>query len=273
MRRLLMHGVFAAFLAVPSIAAAVDPDVSGAVVQARRDIQAAVDIGSADELLGVRATLLALSDAEQASTPVQYTLAYLDWRVVPLWLREHEGDKETALRYVEEGLAAARAVQKAEPKNAEAFALESSLLGLKMMGAGADVMTLGPLSMQAMMKAAKLAPANPRVLFLQGLSLLYTPAQFGGGAAPAIAVLRDAARAAAADAPADSLAPAWGHDDAAVWLAQACMQSGQGADARAALRDALAANPRNGMALALQRQWAAAPADSASGNTPAKAGK
>ena len=91
MRRIMMGWVMAvALLAPPSArAAGLSEEAAGAIVTARHDVQLAVNEGSASDLLGVRAALLALSEDELASAPAQYTLAYLDWRLVPLWMRAH----------------------------------------------------------------------------------------------------------------------------------------------------------------------------------------
>ncbi len=251
-------------------AATLNADAAGAIVTARQEIQAAVNTLSASDLLDARASLLALSEDEQASAPAQYTLAYLDWRLAPLWLREHADRTAEAAQFVDEGLAAAHAVQKASPKDGEAWAFESSLLGIQMMMGGGDMMTLGPLSMQAMGKAAKLGPTNPRVLLMQGISQLYTPEQFGGGAALALATLLEAETALQADVPADSLSPAWGHDDVHTWLGQVYLRLGRADAAAAELQQALALNPASTHAKTLQRALPAQkPADAIA---PAPAG-
>ena len=142
-----------------------------------------------------------------------------------------------------------------------------------MMSADADMMTLGPASMQAMAKAAKIGATNPRVLLLQGVGQFFTPQQYGGGAKPAIATLLRAVEAAKTDAPADSLAPSWGHDDIHTWLGQVYMQNDQFVESAAALKQALAINPDNGQAKGLQRALAALKPATGDVDATKKAGK
>lgn len=224
-----------------------------AIADARAGLQAAMNTGSVDDMLSARAGLLALDEKEQADPAVRYTILLADWRVAPLLARAKKPVEEVQ-KYVDEGLAQALALEKATPKDPEPYALHSSLLGLKMMSANADVMTLGPQSMVLMQKAVKLGPANPRVQMLSGMQTLFTPAQFGGGAQPALPILTQAVTLFESDKPSGALAPAWGADDASVWLAQAQIALGDTTAARASLDKALAINPYHGFARMLQAQ-------------------
>lgn len=69
----------------------------------------------------------------------------------------------------------------------------------------------GPIAQAGIEKAKTMNPANPRPYLLEGSSLLYTPAQFGGGPDTACPVLKQAAEKFALFKPATSLHPTWGN--------------------------------------------------------------
>jgi Flp pilus assembly protein TadD len=94
-------------------------------------------------------------------------------------------------------------------------------------------------------RAADLAPNNPRVWLLKGISSIFTPAIFGGGLDDAERHLRKAIglfEAERAVAP----APSWGHADAWIWLGQAYERLKKPAEARTAYERALAIAPAHG---------------------------
>lgn len=70
----------------------------------------------------------------------------------------------------------------------------------------------GPKFSEGVQKAKAMNPANPRPYLLEGSSLMYTPAQFGGGTDTACPVLKQAAEKFATFKPVTSLHPSWGND-------------------------------------------------------------
>ncbi len=70
----------------------------------------------------------------------------------------------------------------------------------------------GPKFSEGVQKAKAMNPANPRPYLLEGSSLMYTPAQFGGGTDTACPVLKQAAEKFATFKPATNLHPSWGDD-------------------------------------------------------------
>lgn len=70
----------------------------------------------------------------------------------------------------------------------------------------------GPVAQAGIDKAKAMNPANPRPYLLEGSSLMYTPAQFGGGPDTACPVLKQAAEKMATFKPATDLHPTWGQE-------------------------------------------------------------
>jgi hypothetical protein len=94
----------------------------------------------------------------------------------------------------------------------ETYALRSSVLGLRIGIDPASAQELGVASNGLMAQARGMAPKNPRVLYLAGISALYTPEQWGGGMTVAKDYFARAQAALASDAPV-APAPRWGRDD------------------------------------------------------------
>jgi tetratricopeptide (TPR) repeat protein len=132
---------------------------------------------------------------------------------------------------------------KGTPWEAEAAALHGSILGqLIGLKGGLAGMTLGPESSRLLARAAKAAPVSPRQLMFRGISLLCTPATWGGDPVEGARLLQQSVdRFAADDLPADG--PQWGRGDALTWLGIAKQKAGDFAAARAAWEQALAIEP------------------------------
>jgi Tfp pilus assembly protein PilF len=132
---------------------------------------------------------------------------------------------------------------KGAPWEAEADALRASILGqLIGLKGGMSGMTLGPQSDRLLQRAEKAAPGNPRVLMFRGISLLNTPAIFGGDTAAGTKLLQQAVdRFAAGSSPTNG--PQWGQADALTWLGIGKQKAGDTAGARAAWQQALALEP------------------------------
>lgn len=146
-----------------------------------------------------------------------------------------------------------RAIQILEPrKDAESRALLGACLGVKIGFSPMSGMTLAPKASALFEAALQASPGNPRVLMLQGVHVLNTPAFFGGGAKLALPILEAAVKAVEGEkAPADAWAPAWGKAETLVWLAKAQRGVGQEAAATESLQRALVLDPTYGDALSL----------------------
>jgi tetratricopeptide (TPR) repeat protein len=131
--------------------------------------------------------------------------------------------------------------------NADALALHSAIIG-QIIGSSGNPLTgmrLGPRSGRMMDRAVELAPNNPRVWLLKGISSMFTPALFGGGLDDAERHLRRATDLFAVERTALP-APSWGHADAWIWLGQTYERKKKPADARMAYERALLIAPDHG---------------------------
>ena len=221
-------------------AAATDP---AAVASLRRDLQSAVNQADLSKLRSVRARFSALAQAEPKDARLHYWIAVTSWRAVPIALTR---DAKLAGEMAEDAIAQADQALALDPKLAEALAVKAGLQGLMITLQPSQMMTLGPQSGANLARAATIQPDNPRIHLLAGVSTLHKPANFGGGAKPALAEFQRAQTLFAAESVADSTAPDRGRDDAFLWAGRAQMELRDFEAARQSFQSALAANPENG---------------------------
>lgn len=131
------------------------------------------------------------------------------WQVAGLFMGGH---KDAATPLIQQGLADLKksADKLSWPETIELEACLNSFLIAIDPGNGP---TLGPLTGRLSGEATKMAPNNPRVLFLQATLAERTPPSMGGGVARAKELAEKAVAAFADDHP-GPLAPSWGRDDA-----------------------------------------------------------
>jgi len=104
------------------------------------------------------------------------------------------------------------------------------------------VMRMGRRSFKQLDTALAVAPRDPRVALLNGITRLNAPPAFGGGAAKAEPELRRAVLLFETDRPVGRV-PAWGRVDALIWHAIALEKLGRTREARSALMKALRVSP------------------------------
>ncbi len=104
--------------------------------------------------------------------------------------------------------------------NAELLILQKMIHGLKMMvNPQQRFMTEGPLGAEALGKAEKLSPNNPRITLLRAEDTYYTPEQFGGSKTKGLELFQKAVEQFNAFTPATALDPSWGKAEAEYFLA------------------------------------------------------
>jgi len=100
-----------------------------------------------------------------------------------------------------------------QPNNSEIYVMKSFVTSMKL---SVDPQNrgqqLGMKSGALLSRALQLDPENPRVYFLKGQGLLYTPEQWGGGKPKARPVLETAIEKYSKFKPASSIAPHWGEE-------------------------------------------------------------
>ena len=103
--------------------------------------------------------------------------------------------------------------------NAELLILQKMIHSLKMMvDPQARFMSEGMLAANALSKAAKLEPENPRISLLKGEDTYFTPEQFGGSKTEGLALLQKSVDQFKVYKPKTALDPTWGKEEAEYFL-------------------------------------------------------
>lgn len=125
--------------------------------------------------------------------------------------------KENTLKdeYFDKALAILEKADAISKDNSEIYVMKSWATSMKI---GIDPqnrgMEMGMMSSTYLQKALSFNPENPRAYYMQAMSLMYTPEQFGGGKEKALPVFETALAKFKSFKPESSIAPNWGHDQA-----------------------------------------------------------
>ena len=104
-------------------------------------------------------------------------------------------------------------------ENAENYILEKMIHGLKLMvNPQQRFMTEGSLSAEALSKAEKLDPENPRITLLKAEDTYYTPEQFGGSKTKGLELFQKSLEQFKTYKPKTALDPNWGQSEAEYFI-------------------------------------------------------
>jgi tetratricopeptide (TPR) repeat protein len=188
-----------------------------ALLKAKQTVQAAAISGDATMLKAARE--LAQASVTQTTEPSKkaaalYFVGYANYSLVNL-----PSEKESKEQNTDAGIVALEEAVKLEPAFADAHALLGSLYGQKAGGGMMAGMKYGQKSAVTMERAITLQPKNPRILMLEGVSLFFKPAMWGGDKQKALTNLQRACELAeqGACAAKEATMPDWGHADVFAW--------------------------------------------------------
>lgn len=215
-----------------------DPIVAG-----QKKLNTATDAGDVEGIKAARAIFEKALGDEKIAPVAHYFVGYAD--SCAAGIQQHQAPEEgaklmkSAVKHLEKAV-------ELDEKNADALAMLGSCYG-QMIGTMPErMMELGPKSQDCLLRAMDLEPKNPRVVLLSGVSTLWTPEQFGGGAQLALPTLEKATKLFDGHESKDPHEPTWGHDQAYGWLAFAYNNTGRKDEAKKALDKALKLNPKSG---------------------------
>ena len=201
------------------------------------DVQVAVMQGDQAYLEYARVRLRAVPASRVFAPERLYLRAYVAWRLSYFLPRESERS-QSLLAEAQDDL---EALLNLEPESADVLVLLATVNGSRVTGWW-SALRRGRRSLKDYEKALELAPANPRVVLLVGISRLFRPGRFGGSLERAQEDLVRA-RALFARESADEPWPNWGEAEALAWLGQAALRAGDLDGAEAWYREALAVEP------------------------------
>ena len=168
---------------------------------------------SIDGLQSLAGTFERIGDAEKTQwLPYYYAALAQTW----IGWNPATTDKDANAQKINAYLAKAEAIE----KNAELYAVENMSATQQMLvDPQSRYMTNGKDAAEALQKGMQSDPNNPRLYYLQGMSLFNTPPQFGGGKDKAKPLFEKSVALFKAAQP-KPLYPHWGQDVAEKMLAQ-----------------------------------------------------
>ncbi len=156
------------------------------------------------DLQEVAATFERIGDAEKTQWLPFYYAALAQTNIG--W-RDAKADKDKLAEKIKSLIAKAKAIE----DNSELYVVLNMVATQQMMvDPQARWMTYGQEGAQALVTAKKLDANNPRIYYLEGMSLFNTPSQFGGGKDKAKPVFEKAVELYKAFKPKTDLHPKWG---------------------------------------------------------------
>ena len=168
----------------------------------------------------------------------RYTIAYADWRLA-FSTALPATEQNSLLSDAEDQLGQAI---KLDTSFAEAYGLLAMVYGSQI-ARNADLgPTLGMELGETLNRGLSIEPSSPRLLMMQGIILLNTPAEYGGDPKQAEVVFTRALEIFDKE-PAGKAWPTWGRVDTHVWLGQTLAGRGDIEGARAQYKAALAIAP------------------------------
>jgi len=215
--------------------------------EAKAMLQSAVNKWSQESLKAARDRFInCLMKAKTDNVYILYHIALADYRLVTFYLSSKANeDAEKSLIEAEKYLEKATTL---DASFGEASALYGYLLGFEIALHPERAMTLGPDSFEHLAKGLAKEPENPRIHLLQGISLFYTPHEYGGGVDSALGSLAKAASLFEKEVVKDPFKPSWGKDEAYTYLGVAYKQKKEYARAKEMFLKALKVNPESGLA-------------------------
>ncbi len=184
------------------------------LLQTKQAVQSATLSSDVTALKAARDLALSTASSSPRKAIALYYVGHANYSLSVL-----PSEKANSEQHADAGIAAMEEAIKLDPTFADAHALLASLYGRKASGGMAAGMKYGGKSSSAMQRATALAPNNPRVLMLQGISLYFTPAMWGGSKEKALANLQKACELAEGGtcANTDAALPDWGHAEVFAW--------------------------------------------------------
>lgn len=227
--------------------AEIDPVAKTKIIEAKQFLKKGVDTWDPDLMKTARDRLLGLvARGKNGGFYPMYYIALCDYRLATYYLTLAQLDK--AGPYIKEGQDYLRKAMKIAPDFGELDAFYAYMLGFQIAIAPEEAMSLGLQIYQYFGSAFEKSPENPRVHLLKGVSDLFTPEQYGGGADRAIKTLETSAGLFEKENVEDPVLPSWGKDEAYTFLGMAYTQKGENDTAAKFFKRALEVNPKNRLA-------------------------
>ena len=224
-------------------------DTERRLLKAKAQIMAADYRANLAELARVRDQMVPLSDDPQWGYLARYWAGFASWRLAINGVNRGiaPGDVKAHLERAAIDLDAAINLRDDFADGYAAAASVNGWLGTMQGGAVAKFRELVTRARQQLARAKELAPANPRVVWVESMTLSGTPVAYGGNPERALQILRQSLQVGDFTALPTSPLPDWGKPETLMALAWGNLN--------AAAPDHVAAKDQAQAALRLQPEW------------------
>ncbi|MDR8392553.1 hypothetical protein NC796_15465 [Aliifodinibius sp. S!AR15-10] len=216
-----------------------DDSAAKTFLETKTKLDSAITNGDKQELIAAKNNFEGFIPNHEYSMLANYYIAYANYRLSSLFSDIPEDRKE---QYLNASIKKLEKVTEMDPTFAEGWALLGNCYGMKATGMISG-MRYGPKSENAIKKALALVPQNPRVTMINGISLMYKPAMFGGSIEKAIKTFKKARDYFGQWSSSSEPYPDWGEAENYAWLAQAYIEQERLALAKEAYQTALQIDP------------------------------
>lgn len=160
---------------------------------------------SSEDFANVTAAFERIGDAEKTQWLPYY---YASLATIQKGFMDQKSNKDEVANAAEALIAKAESI---EPNNAEIFIIKNMIASMRLLVDPQNRwQRYGAEGSAALAKAKQIDPTNPRIYFLEGQTVFYTPAQFGGGKDKAKPILEKSVELFGTYKAPSSLYPSWG---------------------------------------------------------------
>ena len=224
-------------------ASAEPPTTDSLIIEARELLHEGMSAADRGTMERARAQFERATADDDYAALAHYYAGLANYRLASIFL---EADDVPVGDYLEAAADHLETATDLDDQCADAYALRSSVYGMKISQNPLRAMTLGRTSSETMERALELEPKNPRVVLLSAQSDFHTPGMFGGDRDEALDGFKRAAELFEEESPDAPLQPQWGHEEAYAWVGIAHSEEGRYDEAEAAFERALEINPSYG---------------------------
>lgn len=245
-RTKLMLCILTVFMSVILISnfSKADDDFTTAIMKAKTALKTAENNSTEKELLKVRGNFERLLQLKKNTWLVNYYLAVCDLDIAGA--NYYPLNKDAIKKYTESGLALVNKSIDEKSDFSDSYVLKLSLEFNRWQYEPEMMNDIIAASKTAEDMGLKYDPTNPRYYLVKGISLLYMPEQFGGGAENSLSMLETSEKYFNTIKAVDKTYPDWGIEKLYGFQALGYHKLGKNEQAIAAYTKGITANPDSG---------------------------
>lgn len=238
--------LFAIFITLLIVGKSYSDDFSDAMLKAKANLKKATDTYDEKALKKVRGEFERILQLKKDQWLVYYYMAFVDYNLSVSGMSDNDIKKDIVKKYTESGLDMISKSTDINPDFGDSYVLKLALTFNRWMYEQDKMSEIMAASTEADAQSKKLDPDNPRYHMVNGSSLFYTPAMFGGGVDKALVEYNKSYELFQTRKEKEEYYPDWGKDLICGYLAQAYLKrndDGDLANAKKYIDEELKINP------------------------------